>query len=233
MDNTLKNIVTYICVISILVIVVGICIIATTEKPHETTSILNNIGSAISGFTSSIIGITSIVLVYMAYSQQLTANSYLKDQVDDMRLIERRKYTDTRALILFDLNNIIKPRLGEIIEEIAKVARERNEFGFDGSGFVNIYNHLNTNTFDSLDKKEVFSVFRDRYEDLIFIYSNIDYIKSRTAKFTYEEVLKIASNNTMDSELKRKNIMIADINSLKIMALCTEIERLINDRFRI
>lgn len=228
MDNTLKNIVTYICVISILVIVVGVCIIATTEKPHETTSILNNIGGAIGGFTSSIIGITSIVLVFMAYSQQLKANEYLKMEIDLINKSEQDKIKDIRRLIIADLRLNVKQELRNISKELSIKLLDKEGWKTTTINY-GVYYHLNTFTFDSVDKIELFKAFPQEYSDLIKIYSNIPLIKTNTYFHFYLKYLEATKNNTITNESKVSEIF---NNAEKIKQLCNElVDRFIDPKF--
>jgi hypothetical protein len=197
-NNDVSMITYFVFTIFILLLIIGICFIGiaiSSKKDTESIiSILNNVGGAIGGITSPIVGIISIVLVYMAYNQQLKANEYLKNQVDEVWIIEEERLLNIKNLIKTDLNHNIKPLLDEISKELKNNIYIPENWAKNSVKF-NTYNHLNTFCFDSIDKVDLFKAMPSEFSALVKIYSNIEHIKKHSYYNLYLDYIKMFSDN--------------------------------------
>lgn len=234
-NNDVSMITYFVFVTFILILIIGLSFIGiaiSSGKDLEIViNILNNVGGAIGGITSPIIGIISIMLVYMAYSQQLAANkllvnsnNLLKEQINQTERLEDERLINIRNLIITDLQQNIKPELLSLSKELNESINNMYTWSSD---IVNcqMYNHLSSYCFDSISKADLYNAMPNEYIVLVRIYSNLEFIKRNSLYYLQLQYIDMQNDTRFitDKEAvntsKFKEIM---INGRNTVELCNE-----------
>lgn len=181
-SNDVSIITNLVFAIFILIIIIGTCfvgIVISRGKDLEVViGILSNVGGAISGITSPMLGIVTIVFVYMAYNQQLTANNLLKSQIDQINDFDLQRLKISKELILLDLKD-------NIISDLKKFSKHINEFQNRALSTNTIiivpdikYAGLSLDIYNSVGVESIYKIFNSDVLKISSIYRNVEYLNS-------------------------------------------------------
>lgn len=135
------------------------------------------IGDTIGGITAPFINILNAILIYIAFTEQLKANTLLKNQIDSEKDKEKIRLKNIEKLVYFDLEYKILPSLKAIEKEIPIFLQNReNEL----LGTYNNWVELNDDIFTNIEKTDLLEIFRHDLKKIIQIYYLVNFISKTT-----------------------------------------------------
>lgn len=130
---------------------VGLCFLAVFLFNSSTFSVdlsgnnSNNTATALSGYTAPVIGLISIILIYLAYSKQTEANNILKNQNEDLKIqsqVIRKQQSIEFILSLFEsIDREMKQAFIRITSKTGDKVDENIYKGF--RGFLKLHYFIN------------------------------------------------------------------------------------------
>lgn len=166
------------------------------------------IGDTIGGITSPIIGIMGAILVYLALKEQVKANNFIQIQLNNDKNKEVQRLHNIKSLILWDLKMNILEKLKKQDEELIGAIKifQQND---NPSLFVLNHNY-NFDTYNSVLKIDLFSIFNDDFYILTSIYNRAEIVKNYTYKNFIDEISDIyttTNNNEVMRDFKIKKMV--------------------------
>ena len=207
--------------ILIVIITSFITIVAVLTKDVGTKT-LNEIGGAIGGITSPIVGILGALLVYLTFEQQNKAIQKEK-QVEDERL------KVAKELIVLDLKDNIKGNLLKFINDTTESTAKLSK----ATGTVIIetinYTELNVDIYNSIGMKDIYLSFGVDTLTISSIYRRMEFVKSRSFGVLYEEYIKNKKSVNTNSNIKDMQNKLNETFGLNILSVKNVATEIIDD----
>ncbi|EAS19031.1 hypothetical protein BBFL7_00480 [Flavobacteria bacterium BBFL7] len=151
------------------------------------------IGDTLGGITAPFINVLNAILIFLAFKEQRNANILLKSQVDFEKNKDIERLKRIRNLILYDLENRIKPNAEAIIPETKDCLDKLNDDGIKVSTDHVEFNDKVYLANNLTDYNLIFNKDNSDLKTLINIYSRVNFIFKHTP-------LQISRKYPMDRE---------------------------------
>lgn len=223
-NNDVSMITYLVFAIFILLLIIGSCFIGISINSKKDTEsiigILNNVGGAIGGITSPMVGIIGALLVYLTFEQQ---RFLINKEIEK----EQNKNNNIRNVIISDLKDI---QYEELL--LTKIEIEGfNLVKHDQSARKFIFREtisLSANFIDSIPIQDLYEAFSDKSEfhNVIYIYRKIKFIE----KYALNNLFNVAMFDysgqiDFNSILSKHDIMLNFIPN-HIQVVCNMIQGL-------
>ena len=219
-NNDVSMITYFVFSIFILILIIGFSFlgiaISSGKDLEAIISILNNVGGAIGGITSPMLGIVTIVFVYMAYNQQLLANSLLKKEIDEVERLAIEKEIISKELILLNLKDIIIPDLNRfstnLIEFQKKVLSTEAKIIVPDIKYAG----LNLDIYNSVGVQSIYKIFNIDILKISSIYRSVEYLNSIVLTDIYSAYNYALNTRNSEAILYERESFIKTISSISM-----------------
>jgi len=219
-NNDVSMITYFVFAIFVLILIIGFSFvgiaISSGKDLENIISILNNVGGTIGGITSPLLGIVTIIFVYMAYNQQLVANSLLKKEIDEAERLLIEKETISKELILLNLRDNIIPDLNifstNLIEFKNKVLSTETKIIIPDIK----YTGLNLDIYNSVGVQQIYKIFNIDVLKISTIYRNVEYLNSIVLTDIYSAYNYALNIKNSEVILYEREALIKTISSISM-----------------
>ncbi|GAB2648473.1 hypothetical protein GCM10027035_47750 [Emticicia sediminis] len=187
----------------LMIIIICFTTIVAVLTEDVGTKTLNEIGGAIGGITSPIVGILGALLIYLTFEQQ---NKAIKQPL----ILEEERVKNAKELILLDLKDNIRTNIKKLITDLT--TNQSNLANINGHVVVENVNYieLNLDIYDSVGMRDIFLAFNKDTLVISSIYRRMEFIKNRGFGVLYDEyninINKIRQHKSNTEEYKELKI---------------------------